>query len=143
MSAGQFGDIASDRRCLNLTLFIPGITVSIIVSVRWLGPTEGRCHKPACVYRKTSKVIGNEKAKTQREIKVFRKSLCGPLRRYKLQRALKLCFEANFRFFDRVGVRPWVGTVDMKRKSVAVGLNQACTTGPLPLMFSESKKESV
>jgi len=111
--------------------------------VRWLEPTEGRCHNSAFAYKNTSKVKSKIKAKQQRDIKVFRKSLCGPLRRYKLQRALKLCFEANCRFFDRVGVRPWVGTVDMKRKSVAVGVNQACTTGPLPLMFSESKKETV
>lgn len=127
MSAGQFGDNALDRRCLNLPLFIPSITLSIIASVSWFEPTEKSLPLSSTRFiERPRKLKVTKKAKKQREIKVFRKLLCGPLQRYNLQHAMKLRFEVNFRFFDCCRRKVLGRHGLMKRKSVAVCVKQAC-----------------
>jgi hypothetical protein len=93
----------------------------------WFEPTEVRCRKPARVYRNISKVKDNQKAKKTTDTKVFRKPLCGPMQRYKLQHAMKLCFEVNFRFFDCCRCKVLGDTVDMKTKVS----HSLCQTGLL------------
>jgi hypothetical protein len=67
------------------------------------------------VIEKLRKSKVTKKQKTT-DTKVFRKPLCGQMQRYKLQHAMKICFEVNFRFFDCCRHKVLGGTVDMKTK---------------------------